>query len=155
MLNFLWWVLIVDLLSSVLVEARQLNWLHKFILLLTMAKKLQPLRRLMIASSKQPKLFRLCCYEMKHFILVSRAAAWFGICLNFIRQHNLSLFQLQPPPCIPSTNPRLVYQFRSNKVQRVLQHMKLSGRPLPYACCQGLLCVWVTNQSWELDRRSG
>ena len=107
MLNFLWLALIVDLLSSFLVESRQLNWLHKFILLLTMAKKLQPLRRLMIASSKQPKLFGLCCYEMKHFILASRPAAWFRICLNFIRQHNLSLFQLQPPLAFPRPTPAL------------------------------------------------
>ena len=74
MLDFLYLTVIVDLLSSFLAESRQLNWLHKFILLLTMAKKLQPLRRLMIASSKQPELFGLCWYEMKHFILtISRS----------------------------------------------------------------------------------
>ena len=154
MLNFLWRALIVDLLSSFLVQSRQLNWLHKFILLLTMAKKLQPLRRLMIASSKQPKLFGLCCYEMKHFILTSCLQSDFRFWILFSATQ--PFFVSAPaPPCIPSANPRLVYQFSSNKVQRVLQHMKLSGRPLPYACCQGLLCVCVTNQSWELDRRSG
>ena len=46
MLDFLYLTVIVDLLSSFLAESRQLNWLHKSILHLTTAKKLQPFLRL-------------------------------------------------------------------------------------------------------------
>ena len=144
MLNFLRWALIVDLLSSFLVESRQLNWLHKFILLLTIAKKLQPLPRLMIASSKQPKLFGLCCYEMKHFILTSQLQPDFDF--EFYSPTHPFFVSASAPPCVLSTNPRLVDQFRSNKVQRDLQHMKHPTR-FTSVCCRGLLCICVTNQS--------